>query len=574
MSTILLVNRLMQEYGVHTVFRDFSFQLSDGERVGLIGRNGTGKSTLLKILAGREEAIGGQVRHYLSPDRIGYLPQEPVLPGGQTVKTYAAAVLNPGSMPDNRKAIALKHLGKLGFSRDDYEKPTDVLSGGEKTRLCLVRLVQQDCGLLLLDEPTTHLDTQGLEWLENYLKNFRGAALIASHDRCFLDETTGRILEIDQGKIRSYPGNFSHYARIKEEESRSQWDAYRDYRRQRKRLAVAFNRKRQWARQAAAASSPRTPYLAARAKKVDRAVKSVERRLERLDRKAPRKPWEYRRLRLDLDAEGKTGAKLIEVAEVSHAFDNKVILKDVSFTIFSGDTAMLIGGNGAGKTTLLRLILGELIPDRGRISLSPAARVGYLGQQHDHLNPELTPLETVLAVGEADDTGARHLLGALLFGGDRVYQPVATLSGGEKSRLVLAVLLARRVNLLILDEPTNHLDIESREAIEAALDSFDGTILAVSHDRYFLHRLSDRVLVLENGLVSHYPGSYGEYLENQVFSDVNCRDEILILENRLSYLSGRLNELSGNNKPAAGEEREEANREFLEISRKLRKLKG
>lgn len=209
---------------------------------------------------------------------------------------------------------------------------------------------------------------------------------------------------------------------------------------------------------------------------------------------------------MDLTASGKTGSKLIEVTGAGHAFGERVILKNVSFTIFSGDAAVLVGPNGAGKTTLLRLIRGELKPDRGRIYLAPTARVGYMGQDHDTLDPAFTPLQTVIAAGETDSAAARQLLGALLIRGEQVHQPAGSLSGGEKKRLELAVLLARRVNLLILDEPTNHLDIESREAIEAALDGFDGTILAASHDRYFLHRLSTRVLALEGGTIHDYPG--------------------------------------------------------------------
>jgi ATP-binding cassette, subfamily F, member 3 len=307
---------------------------------------------------------------------------------------------------------------------------------------------------------------------------------------------------------------------------------------------------------------------------VDRVVKSIERRLERLEQDAPRKLWEYRRLRLNLTAGGRTGGKLIEAAGAGHAFGEKVILKEASFAIFAGDAAVLIGPNGSGKTTLLRLILGELQPARGRISLAPAALAGYMGQDHDTLDPALTPLETLAAAGESDGAAARHLLGALLIRGDQVHQPVASLSGGEKKRLELAALLARRVNLLILDEPTNHLDLESREAIEAALDGFDGTILAASHDRYFLHRLSGRVLALEDGRIDDYPGPYADYLESRRPAGAGHRDEVLVLENRLSRLAGLLDQLAGDNRPEAGAERAAANREFLEISRKIRELTG
>ncbi len=569
MTIILEASRLSKEYNGHPVLTNLNFQVDAGEKVGLIGRNGSGKSTLLKIIAGQEKPTDGEVRLYLPLEQVGYLPQEPELPRGLTVQAYACA--SGHSAPE--EWLVLKYLTELGFGRADSARATEMLSGGEKSRLCLARLAAQSCGLLLLDEPTTHLDTRGLEWLEEYLQGFPGTAVIVSHDRYLLDKIAGRILELEQGSIRSYPGNYSDYARIRDDQNRARWSAYRDYHNRRKRMIAAVNRKKEWARRAAAASSPRTPYLAARAKKVDRTVKAFQQRLARLDETAPRKPWEYRRLRLNFSGSGKTGSRVIHAEGLGHSFEQRILFEDLSFTIFAGETAVLTGPNGAGKTTLLRLILGELKPVRGKVSLALSTRAGYLWQSLDILNPGLTVLETVAAAGETDGTAARHLLGALLFTGEQVNRKVSTLSGGEKKRLILATLLARRVNLLIMDEPTNHLDIESREAMEAALDEFDGTILAVSHDRYFLHRLSSRVLHLEEGRLTNYPGSYGEYLDSLRRAGEESPEEILLLENRLSYLSGRLNELATPGSPGAAEELERVNREFIEISRKLQKLK-
>ncbi len=570
MTTILQANRLAKEYDGLTVFSDISMQLDKGEKIGLIGRNGAGKSTLLKLLAGLEKPDGGHIRIHLPPEHVGYLPQEPVLPAGITVKEYAAGYPACG---EASRWETIKLLDRLGFSRRDLDKPTDRLSGGERSRLCLARLLGRQCELLLLDEPTTHLDSEGLAWLEEYLKSYRGAAVIVSHDRYLLDETVSRIVEIERGRVRSFPGNYSAYAITREEEDRAQWEAYLNYRREREKMLNALHRKKEWARRAASASSSRTPYLAARAKRVDRAVKSFERRLERLDSSAPRKPWEERRLRLGLDHGGKSGLLLAAMEGVFKSFGGRAILEDVSFTIFTGDAAVLTGRNGSGKTTLLRLLLGEIAPDRGRVTLSPSARVGYMGQKHDTLDPELTPLETVIKAGERDGTAARHLLSALLFQDNHVHRPVSTLSGGEKQRLAMACLMAARFNLLILDEPTNHLDIPSREAIEAALDRYGGAVLAVSHDRYFLHRLSRRVLFLERGRLIDYPGSYGEFMERKTHGDRLRHEEKLLLENRLSYLSGRLNEIADKNDPDAAAEREQLNREFIELGRRLRQLK-
>ena len=567
MTIILEAGRLSKEYNGRPVLTNLTFQVAAGEKAGLIGRNGSGKSTLLKIIAGQEKPTEGEVRLHLPPEQVGYLPQEPELPRGLTVQAYVSGKGSPEGW------VMQKHLEELGLGRIEAARDTEMLSGGEKSRLCLARLAAQHCGLLLLDEPTTHLDTRGLEWLEEYLQGFPGTALIVSHDRYLLDKTAGRILELERGSIRSYPGNYSDYARIRDDENRALENAYRDYRNRRKRMIAAVNRKKEWARRAAAASSPRTPYLAARARKVDRTAKAFQQRLEKLDETAPRKPWEYRRLRLNFSGGEKSGNRIIHAEELGYSFNGRTLFEDLSFTIFSGESVVLVGPNGAGKTTLLRLILGELNPARGKVSLAPSARTGYLGQSLDILNPALTVLETVAAAGETDGTAARHLLGALLFTGEQVNRKVATLSGGEKKRLILATLLACRVNLLILDEPTNHLDIESREAMEAALGEFEGTILAVSHDRYFLHRLSDRVLHLEEGTLANYPGSYGEYLENLKRPAEKSPEEVLLLENRLSYLSGRLNELAAPGSPESADELERLNREFMKVSRKLQKLR-
>ena len=572
MMTILLeINRLAREYNGRCIFKDLNLQVAAGEKIGLIGGNGAGKSTLLKIIAGREKPTEGVVKLHLPPEQVGYLPQELRIPEGLTVG--ALATRWPPGVSEPGETSVFKLLSELGFTRSDYNKPVAALSGGERSRLCLGCVLGRSSRLLLLDEPANHLDNQGLAWLEQHLREYSGAVLIVSHDRYLLDQTVGRILELDRGLLRSFPGCYSDFARIKEVENRARWNAYHEYQRQRKKILSAVNRKKQWARQAAAASSSRTPYLAARAKRADRVVKSLQRRLERLEAQAPEKPWEHRRLRLELPAGAKTGTRIIHAEELGYAFGDKVLWENASFTIFAGEAAVLIGPNGAGKTTLLRLIRGELEPVQGRLTIAPAVQAGYLGQDEPDLDRELSPLEAVIKAGETDQGAARQLLGALLFRGDQVYQKIATLSGGEKKRLAFATLLAGGANLLLLDEPTNHLDIESREAVEAALDSFTGTILAVSHDRYFLHRLSDRVLALEHGKLLNYPGSYGEFVESRQRSKSGATDDVLVLENRLAYLSGRLDELARNSSPEALEERERINREFLVISRKLQELR-
>lgn len=569
MMTILLeAARLNKEFNGCPVLRNLTFQVAAGEKVGLIGRNGSGKSTLLKIIAGLETPTAGEMDLYLPPEQVGYLPQEPELPRSSTVQAYVSASRS------SKMWVLQKHLEILGLGRIESTRRVEMLSGGEKSRLFLARLVTQNCELLLLDEPTTHLDSRGLEWLEEYLQGFPGTALVVSHDRYLLDKIAGRILDLELGSIRSYPGNYSDYARIRERENRDRRNAYLDYRNKRKRMIAAVNRKNEWARRAAAASSPRTPYLAARAKKVDRTVKAFQQRLARMDETAPCKPWEFRRLRFNFSGGEKSGNKIIHTEGLAYSFSGRLLFEDLSFTVLSGESAVLIGPNGAGKTTLLRLIRGELKPDRGKISLAPSARAGYLGQVLDTLNPEATLLETVAAAGETDGTAARHLLGALLFTGEHFHRKAATLSGGEKKRLTLATLLARRVDLLIMDEPTNNLDIESREAMEAALNDFEGTILAVSHDRYFLHRLSDRVLHLDAGRLVNYPGSYDEYLDSLRQSGRDNLEEVLLLENRLACLSSRLNELAAPGSPGPPEELERVNREFIEISRTLQKLRS
>ena len=565
MRNLLEVNGLVKEYDGLPVLDNLSFQLGAGEKVGLIGRNGSGKSTLLKIIAGREIPTSGTAQLRMPLEQVGYLPQEPDSHSEQEAKRRIQ-----GDGP--AEWLFRKYLTGLGFGSEIMDRSMDRLSGGERAGLCLAGLAARGCGLLLLDEPTTHQDNRGMEWLEEYLQGFSGTVLIASHDRYLLDKFARRILLLEQGSIRSYPGNYSAYARIQDQEKRAKWNAYQDYHNRRKRMLDAVNRKKEWAHRAAASSSPRTPYLAARAKKMDRTVKAFEQRLTRLQETAPSKPREYRRPKLNFSGGGKTGRRMIHAEGLGYSFNRRVLFEDLCFTIFAGETAALIGPNGAGKTTLLRLIMGELKPVRGVVSMAPSARAGYLGQSTDTLNSEFTVLQTMIEDGEIDETEARHLLGALLFGGEQVYQKVSTLSGGEKKRLILATLLARQVNLLIMDEPTNHLDVESREAMETALANFDGTVLAVSHDRYFLNRLSDRVLHLAEGAITNYPGSYNEYIDSLKQGEVNP-EEILLLENRLSCLSSRLNELSAPNNPETKEELERINCEFIELSRKLQKLR-
>lgn len=559
---VLHVHELAIGYGGQQVFEGASFHLAAGERVGLVGPNGCGKSTLLEILAGRVAPDRGQVRWIPTGISIGYVPQappwEPEVPLGEQL----------GPVPPEL-------LARWGLDRQLLRRPAGTLSGGQKTRAALARALAGEPPVLLLDEPTNHLDINGLERLEETLLGYQGTVLVVSHDRFFLDRVVGRILAFEDGKIRSYPGNYSAYAAQRQRELERADAEYRQYQKEKRRLEEAIRREQEWARRAQNRKLPREyglakPALRAKAKVHARKARAMEKRLERM-RKEP--PAKQERIELAFGGEGRGGRVLVAADEMGfHYPGGSWLFRGSTFTIQRGDRVLVIGPNGSGKTTLLRLLLGELEPVEGRIHRN-VARSAFLAQELENLDPDRTVLAEASGGNEAaNQVQVRTLLGCLLLGGDTVWKRVGDLSGGERVRLAVAKLILAGPDLLVLDEPTNGLDLPSRERIVEALEAFQGTLVVVSHDRYLLRRLGTAVLALEEGRIVFYPGGYEAFEQHR--KELRSRKagrgdgaRRLLLEARLAQLAAELA-----NPPEGQGER--VLEEYLAVSRALKKLRA
>jgi ATP-binding cassette, subfamily F, member 3 len=540
---MLTVTDVAKAYGDAPILDHITFTLNRGERAGLIGPNGAGKSTLLRIIAGLEGPDRGSV--WRDPAaRIGYLAQALQYAPDATVGEVVAAALGParevvatieqlgeaivtaeGDAYDRalvRYADALDLaeridaysasarlaavLAGLGLAHLTEETPVAILSGGQKTRLGLARLLLTRPDVLLLDEPTNHLDITALHWLQAFVRDYQGAVLIVSHDRAFLDALVTTVLELDDltHTITTYPGSYRDYA---EERARRAAKLLDDYRRQQEYIGEVRANIRAVAGNATKTErATQNDHLRRLSKKVARTAKVRERKLERLleseDKiERPERQW---RLKLDFGETPRGGQRVLALEGVSKQFEGRTLFADVEAELRHGERVALLGPNGSGKTTLLRIISGTLPPDTGAVRVGTNVRPGYFAQEQEGLDPAQSVLDAVRATAPIGETEARNFLHFFLFTGDEVFRSVGTLSYGERARLVLARLVLSGVNFLLLDEPLNHLDIPSREQFEEALENFDGTVLAVIHDRYFVQRFAGRIWALGDGrLVQH-----------------------------------------------------------------------
>jgi ATPase subunit of ABC transporter with duplicated ATPase domains len=492
-------HHISKNFEGHTVLSDISFTIKKGERIGIVGANGSGKTTLLKILAGIEEPDDGHVS-ITKGATIGYVPQAPDYDDTQTVADILAPFVR--EWETHRIDKALDTLGIF----ECKEKPFDTLSSGQKTRVYLARVIVEERDILLLDEPTNHLDVEALEWLEKYLKSYRGTICVVSHDRVFLDSVTDRIFELSAGILKEYGGNYSFYKEQRTIESEAYVRAYEAQQKNIKRLkTTAREVKADAERTDADRKQTRdndkyaTTFFANRAsKKKSSAAKSIEQRLEMIDELE--KPEADQKLKLLFTPHNVGSQVMVKCEDVTYATPETEVLSDVSFTIERGARVVLSGPNGAGKTTLIKLMLGKLKPQSGVISLGKSTKVGYLSQEHESLQSSHTVLSELTEKTGIDKTLAHRLLAWLLVPHDKMNQPVNTLSRGEQSKVLLSEIIASGANFIILDEPTNHLDIAAREAVEAALCEYQGTLLVVSHDRYFVEAIgSTRRLHLQGG---------------------------------------------------------------------------
>lgn len=496
-------NHISKTFEGYAVLSDISFTIKKGECVGIVGANGSGKTTLLKILAGIDQPDEGEIS-IAKGATIGYVPQAPEYDDTQTVNDILTPLVR--EWETHRIDKALDTLGII----DCKQKPLAELSSGQKTRVYLARIVVEERDILLLDEPTNHLDVEALEWLETYLKRYHGTVCVVSHDRVFLDNITNRIFELSLGALKEYGGNYSFYKEQKAIEREAYIRAYEAQRKDIKRLKTAArDAKADAERTDADRKQTRdndkyaTTFFANRAsKKKSAAAKSIEQRLEMMDEME--KPEKDAKLKMLFTPHDTGSQVVVKCEDVSYATPETQVFSDISFTIERGGRIVLSGPNGSGKTTLIKLMLGKLKPQSGEISLGQSVKVGYLSQEHESLESSHTVLAELTEKTGIDTTLAHRLLAWLLVPRDKMNQPVNTLSKGEQSKVLLAEIIASGANFIILDEPTNHLDIAAREAVEAALNEYQGTLLVISHDRYFVEAIgATRRLHLENGLLKH-----------------------------------------------------------------------
>ena len=532
---ILSCQSICKSFGEKVILNDASFHIEEREKAALIGNNGAGKTTLLRIIMEEISADSGQVV-LMKDKKIGYLAQYQEIKGHRTIyeellstKQYII------DMEDRMRAaeIQMKHasgeklerlmntytrlthefelengyaykselmgvLKGLGFTEEDFNKQIETLSGGQKTRVALGKLLISKPDILLLDEPTNHLDMESISWLETYLLNYPGAVFIVSHDRYFLDKVVTKVIEIDAGQVRMYSGNYSAYAEKKAQLRDAQYKAYLNQQREIKHQEAVIVKLKTFNRE-----------------KSIRRAESREKMLGKIQR--IEKPTEVQsQMRLSLEPRVISGNDVLTVEELSKSFPEQTLFTDISFQIKRGERVALIGNNGTGKTTMLK-ILNDLIPaDSGTFTLGSKVQIGYYNQEHHVLHPEKTIFEEISdAYPTLTETEIRNMLAAFLFTNDDVFKLISSLSGGERGRVSLAKLMLSEANFLILDEPTNHLDIASKEILEEALNSYTGTVLYVSHDRYFINQTATRILELTNQAVVNYIGDYDYYLEKK-----------------------------------------------------------
>ena len=530
---ILSCQNISKAFVENQVLKNVSFHIEDHEKAAIVGINGAGKTTLLRIIVGEMTPDDGQV--VLAKDKtLGYLAQNSTVDTSHTIYEELLSVkadllrleekirecendmkhADGDALEDLMKQYtSLTHafetgggylyrselvgvLKGLGFTEDEFSKPVATLSGGQKTRVALGRLLLQNPDLIILDEPTNHLDMNSIAWLETYLLNYKGAVLIVSHDRYFLDRIAGKVIEIDQSKATTFMGNYSDYAVKKEQLRVAAWNAYMNQQREIKHQEEVIEKLKSFNR--------------------EKSIKRAESREKMLDKiEVIEKPSEVRTdMKLTLTPRILSGNDVLTVEHLSKSFDSHKLFTDVNFEIKRGEHVAIIGDNGSGKTTLLKILNGLVPADQGTFRLGSNVEIGYYDQEHHVLHSEKTLFEEI-----SDDypylnnTQIRNVLAAFLFTGENVFKRISDLSGGERGRVSLAKLVLSNANFLILDEPTNHLDIMSKEILEDALNGYEGTILYVSHDRYFINRTAHRILDLTEGQFVSYVGNYDYYLE-------------------------------------------------------------
>ncbi len=525
----LVVDKVAKAFGIHEIFKDVSFMVEQGEHVGLVGVNGSGKTTLLRCLLQPDYVDSGAIKFepgisvgYVQQgftdihgtiwefmynsceevlqlrDKLQHLEQESAGLDGAALEAvldeYARVTKRYENLDGYNYEMRIKRvLIGLGYTEEWWQQDAATLSGGQKTRLMLAAALVRNPDFLILDEPTNHLDIVMTEWLEKYLQEFRGGLLVVSHDRAFLDNVAVRILEMEGGKLQSFKGNYTRYLEQKAIQTAT--------------LEAAYNAQQDYI---ARTEAYIRRFKAGIKSKMARGRQSQLDRLERIDAPVQNEEFELR-----LPPAAECADRVLIMEDLTIGYGDKVLAKGINLTLRRGEKAALLGANGTGKTTLLKTILGETHPLKGRAKIGNRVQIGYFSQSYERLNPKQTLLDNFVIEYGFTEEHTRSMLGGMLFHGDDVFKEIGTLSGGQKARLVLLKLVLDGANCLVLDEPTNHLDIMARETVEAALTAFDGTVLVVSHDRYFVNEVATRIWEIEDQTVKDYKGNYDFYLEEK-----------------------------------------------------------
>ncbi|MGE5700942.1 MAG: ribosomal protection-like ABC-F family protein [Clostridia bacterium] len=537
---IVATQSMSKSYGANPVLENITIEIKAGERVGIVGPNGAGKSTLCKILCGLESADSGEL-FKAKGSRWVYLPQSPDYPadwtGQDVIMSAFAEVVAIGEklrelelqmgeaaeQPEKLEQLLARYqqLQEQFEQRDGYQLEATIaqvtqglgiqvemlstlfasLSGGEQTKIGLAKLLCEQSDVLLLDEPTNHLDVEAMEWLEGFLNEYKGTVLAISHDRYFLDRTVKAIIEVDGGEATQYQGNYSAYVTEREERLLRQFNEYQEQQSKIKKMEEAIKRLREWGKRG-------------NNEKFFRKANSMEKAMARIER-IDRPKLVADRMALSFSQSDRSGTDVMVADRVCKAYADKTLFRDASLLLRFGERKALLGPNGSGKSTLIKMLLGDCAPDDGSVRLGPSVKVGYLSQKAIEGDPKRRVIDAFREVVTIPEGEARHRLAKFLFYGEQVYKKVGQLSGGERMRLRLAQLMHQPINLLVLDEPTNHLDIEARETLEEAIAEFQGTLLIVSHDRYFLQKAADGVFWIEHEQITRYEGRYDEVREQR-----------------------------------------------------------
>lgn len=543
---ILRIQDLGKSFGIEELFHNVTFDVARGDKIGFVGPNGAGKSTLMKCLLNIEEYDQGKIL-LDSVDTIGYMQQQSdfehdtlydellsafadIIALGQQKTTLEKQIEQESDsakvdtmMKDYTKICErFEHLGGydyesrlkrvafgLGFTEDDFPKNPTLFSGGQRTRICLAKALLREPDFLFLDEPTNHLDIEMIEWLENFLSNYKGGVLLISHDRFFLDKVATKILDLENKTTVLYDGNYSTAMRVKAERRAALESAYAKQQEHIRETEEYIRR-----------------YKAGVKAKQARGREKQLQRLERIILPPQKAGFNY----FMFHKPEECAQRVVEMEDVSVSFGEHKIFDHLSLLIRKGDGVAIVGPNGAGKTTLLKLLLGELQSPTGNIKIGSRVKIGYYSQQHEGLTESNTVFDEILSSFGLNDEQARHCLGAFLFKGDDIYKIVGDLSGGEKSRLALLKLMLTGANFLVMDEPTNHLDIPAKEAIEEAMMAFPGTFIVVSHDRYFLDRVTNFTCELSDGRLTEYNGNYSYYREKKLEMQKELEAQTPIIE--------------------------------------------